>query len=139
VLGWAGLLHEVGCRISRSNYHRHSAYILEHSSAPGFTPSELAHLGQLILGHRGKLKKMESFMHLPAHAIQLLCLRLAVALCNNRRAPEMKGMHLQRDGTHLQLQTPMGWAERFPLSAQLLRDEAEAISKTDWQLQLSLH
>lgn len=138
VLGWAGLLHEVGCRISRSNYHRHSAYILEHSSAPGFAPSELAHLGQLILGHRGKLKKMESFMHLPAHAIQLLCLRLAVALCNNRRAPEMQGMHLQRDGTHLQLQTPMGWAERFPLSAQLLRDEAEAISKTDWQLQLLL-
>ena len=139
MLAWAGLLHEVGCRISRSNYHRHSAYVLEHSNAPGFTPAELAHLGQLVLGHRGKLKKVEAFMHLPAHAVQLLCLRLAVVLCNSRRAPDMEGLQLQRQGQQLLLQTPQGWAQRFPLSAQLLREEAEAISKTDWQLQLHIN
>lgn len=137
-LAWAGLLHEVGCRISRSNYHRHSAYILENSNVPGFAPAELAHLGQLVLGHRGKLKKMEAFMHLPANAEQLLCLRLAVVLCNNRRAPDMQGLQLQRNGKQLLLQTPPGWAQRFPLSAQLLREEAEAVGKTDWQLLLQL-
>lgn len=139
MLAWAGLLHEVGCRISRSNYHRHSAYVLEHSNAPGFTPAELANLGQLVLGHRGKLKKVEAFMHMPAHALQLLCLRLAVVLCNSRRAPDMHGLQLQRQGPQqLLLQTPAGWAQRFPLSAQLLREEAEAISKTDWQLTLQM-
>ncbi|MEG2280801.1 MAG: Ppx/GppA phosphatase family protein [Comamonas sp.] len=137
-LAWAGLLHEVGCRISRSNYHRHSAYILENSNAPGFAPAELAHLGQLVLGHRGKIKKMEAFMHLPANAEQLLCLRLAVVLCNNRRAPDMQGLQLQRNGKQLLLQTPPGWVQRFPLSAQLLREEAEAVGKTDWQLLLQL-
>ena len=138
MLAWAGLLHEVGCRISRSNYHRHSAYILEHSNAPGFTPAELEHLGQLVLGHRGKIKKMEAFMHRPDHALQLLCLRLATVLCNSRRAPDLHGVELQRDGQQLRLQTPAGWAQRFPLSAQLLREEAEAISKSDWQLLLQL-
>lgn len=137
-LAWAGLLHEVGCRISRSNYHRHSAYILEHSNAPGFTPAELEHLGQLVLGHRGKIKKMEAFMHRPDHALQLLCLRLATVLCNSRRAPDLHGVELQRDGQQLRLHTPAGWAQRFPLSAQLLREEAEAISKSDWQLLLKL-
>lgn len=137
-LAWAGLLHEVGCRISRSNYHRHSAYILEHSNAPGFTPAELEHLAQLVLGHRGKLKKMEAFMHRPDHALQLLCLRLATVLCNSRRAPDLHGVELQRDGQQLRLHTPAGWAQRFPLSAQLLREEAEAISKSDWQLLLQL-
>ena len=138
MLAWAGLLHEVGCRISRSNYHRHSAYILEYCNAPGFTPAELAQLGQLVLGHRGKLKKVEAFMHLPANAVQLLCLRLAVVLCNSRRAPDMEGLHLQRRGQQLLLQTPAGWGERFPLRAQLLREEADAVAKTDWQLQLQI-
>jgi len=137
-LAWAGLLHEVGCRISRSNYHRHSAYILEHCNAPGFAPAELAHLGQLVLGHRGKLKKMEAFMHLPAHAEQLLCMRLAIVLCNNRRAPDMQCLTLQRNGKQLLLQTPEGWAQRFPLSTQLLREEADAVDKSDWQLLLQL-
>lgn len=137
-LAWAGLLHEVGCRISRSNYHRHSAYILEHSNAPGFTPAELEHLGQLVLGHRGKIKKMEAFMHRPDHALQLLCLRLATVLCNSRRAPDLHGLELQRQDQQLRLHTPAGWAQRFPLSAQLLHEEAEAISKSDWQLLLQL-
>lgn len=137
-LAWAGLLHEVGCRIARSNYHRHSAYVLEHCNAPGFTPAELDHLGQLVLGHRGKLKKVEAFMHLPANALQLLCLRLAIVLCNSRRAPDMEGLQLQHSGQQLLLQTPQGWALRYPLSTQLLQEEAEAVSKTDWQLLLKL-
>lgn len=135
-LAWAGWLHEVGCRIARNNYHRHSAYVLEHSNPPGFTPAEIEHLCQLVLGHRGKLKKVEAFMHLPAHALQLLCLRLAVVLCNNRRAPDLQGLQLQRQNNCLQLSAPQQWAERYPLSAQLLHDEAAALAKSEWQLQL---
>ncbi len=52
---------------------------------------------------------------------------------------DMQGLQLQRQGPQqLLLQTPAGWAQRFPLSAQLLREEAEAISKTDWQLALQM-
>ncbi|MDO4593529.1 MAG: exopolyphosphatase, partial [Comamonadaceae bacterium] len=105
---------------------------------PGFTPAELAHLQNLVLGHRGKLKKMEAFMHLPSNAEQLLCLRLAAVLCSNRRAPELQGVQLQRRDKQLLLQMPAGWAQRFPLSTQLLREETEAIGKSDWELVLQL-
>lgn len=138
MLAWAGLLHEVGCRISRSNYHRHSAYILENCNAPGFTPAELMHLGQMLLGHRGKLKKVESFMHLPAHAVQLLCLRLAVVLCSSRRPPDLQGLLLQHSGKQLRLQTSADWADRHPLSTKMLHEEAEAVNKSDWQLQIAI-
>ena len=40
-LGWAAQLHEVGCRIAHSGYHRHGAYILEHTDAAGFAQGEL--------------------------------------------------------------------------------------------------
>ena len=136
---WAGLLHEVGCCISRSDYHRHSAYVLTHCQAPGFSHAELAELSQLVLGHRGKLKKMELWMQQPANALQLLCLRLAMALCNARRAPDMQGIALQQThSTKLHLQTPQGWSHNYPRSAQLLQEEAEAVSKTPWQLLLNL-
>ncbi|MEG3000966.1 MAG: exopolyphosphatase, partial [Comamonas sp.] len=137
-LAWAGLLHEVGCRISRSNYHRHSAYILENSNAPGFAPAELAHLGQLVLGHRGKLKKVEDFIGQAPGAMELLALRLAVILCHARQAPQLQGMQLLRRGASFTLRTPAGWARQFPQSAHLLTEEAEAWSKTPWKLQLVL-
>ena len=59
-LAWAGQLHEVGCRISHSDYHRHGAYILDHTNAAGFAMAEMHRLGRLVLGHRGKLRKIEA-------------------------------------------------------------------------------
>jgi len=50
----------------------------------------------------------------------------------------MEGVQLQQQGQQLLLQTAPGWAERYPRSAQLLREEAEAVAKTDWQLLLKL-
>ena len=138
ILAWAGLLHEVGCRVSRNEYHHHSAYILANCQLPGFSATEQEELSQLVLGHRGKLKKMEAWMQTPINAVQLLCLRLAAVLCNTRRAPDMQGVQLARKGMHLYLQTPEGWSGHYPLSTQLLREEAAAIAKSDWTLSLDM-
>ena len=138
LLHWAALLHEVGCRITRSDYHRHSAYVLAHAQLPGFTPAEQEDLSLMVLGHRGKLKKVEAWMQQSDNALQLLCLRLAMALCSARRAPDMQGLQLQRKGQQLTLLAPPDWAARFPLSAQLLHAEAEAVAKTPWKLQVQL-
>ncbi len=58
-LGWAAQLHEIGSAISHSDYHKHGAYILDNADAAGFTMNELHRLGQLVLGHRGKLRKLD--------------------------------------------------------------------------------
>jgi exopolyphosphatase/guanosine-5'-triphosphate,3'-diphosphate pyrophosphatase len=57
---WAAQLHEIGSLISHSDYHKHGAYILDNADAPGFAQPELHRLSLLVLGHRGKLRKLEA-------------------------------------------------------------------------------
>ncbi len=138
-LGWAAALHEIGSHISHSDYHKHGAYILDNADAPGFAQPELHRLGLLVLGHRGKLRKLveadfgdELFVH------QLLCLRLAVILCHARRDPDLKGMQLRASGDQaLSLSLRSDWPRLFPQSAHLLREEVVAWQKTPWSFVLA--
>ena len=57
--GLGGQLHEIGSHISHSDYHKHGAYILDNADALGFSLPELHRLSLLVLGHRGKLRKLE--------------------------------------------------------------------------------
>jgi exopolyphosphatase / guanosine-5'-triphosphate,3'-diphosphate pyrophosphatase len=136
-LDWAAQLHEIGAQISHSDYHKHGAYILDNADAPGFALPELHRLSLLVLGHRGKLRKLEVDFE-DAHFVQqLLALRLAVILCHARRDPDLKGLHLACPSpvTNQFVLTPRpGWAEAYPQSAHLLREEVMAWQKTPWTL-----
>lgn len=138
LLEWAALVHETGQRINRSNYHRHSAYILQQCGAKGFSEAELQQMSLLALGHRGKLKKVEDFIAQAPGAMELLALRLAVIFCHARQAPMLQGLQLSRRGTDFTLRLPTGWSQQFPQSAHLLAEEVDAWSKTSWKLQLVL-
>ena len=139
-LRWAGELHEIGSHISHSDYHKHGAYILDNADAMGFSLSEMHRLSLLVLGHRGKLRKLESTLSDGDLVEQLACLRLAVILCHARRDPELEGMALKRidtDSATLRLSCRSEWAEAFPQSAHLLREEVLAWEKTPWKLELT--
>ncbi|WP_427999896.1 exopolyphosphatase [Acidovorax sp.] len=134
-LDWAARLHEIGCRISHSDYHRHGAYILDNTDAAGFAMPELHRLGILVLGQRGKVRKLvEVDLNDAGFALQLLCLRLAVALCHARRDPDTEGLQLQVKGNRFALAARRGWAAGYPQSAHLLREEMLAWQKTPWEL-----
>ena len=134
-LDWAARLHEIGCRISHSDYHRHGAYILDNTDAAGFAMPELHRLGILVLGQRGKVRKLvEVDLNDAGFALQLLCLRLAVALCHARRDPDTEGLQLQVKGNRFVLAARRGWAAGYPQSAHLLREEMLAWQKTPWEL-----
>jgi exopolyphosphatase/guanosine-5'-triphosphate,3'-diphosphate pyrophosphatase len=139
-LEWAAQLHEIGSQVSHSDYHRHGAYILDHADAPGFALSELHTLSLLVLGHRGKLRKLEADFEDRPFIQQLLCLRLAVILCHARREPDLKGLQLEagaEPGRLFVLNCRPDWAEAFPQSAYLLQEEALAWQKTPWKLVVS--
>ncbi|MEJ6022966.1 exopolyphosphatase [Ramlibacter sp. PS4R-6] len=132
-LGWAARLHEIGNAVSHSDYHKHGAYILDNTDAPGFAVPELHHLGLLVLGHRGKLRKLVDVDFTDALFVhQLLCLRLAVILCHARRDPDAGGLQLAASGKKIALKLPAGWARNYPQSAYLLREEVTAWQKTPW-------
>ncbi len=136
-LQWAAQLHEIGSQISHSDYHKHGAYILDNADAPGFALSELHRLSLLVLGHRGKLRKLEVNFEDRGFIQQLMCLRLAVILCHARRDPDLKGLQFDcgaEPGRIFVLTTRAGWAEAFPQSAHLLREEIVAWQKTPWTL-----
>ena len=136
-LRWAAQLHEIGSHVSHSEYHKHGAYILDHADAPGFALSELHRLSLLVLGHRGKLKKLEANFEDRSFVQQLLCLRIAVILCHARREPDLLGLQVKPDGRSGQtfvLTYRTGWAKAFPQSAHLLQEETLAWQKTPWTL-----
>jgi exopolyphosphatase/guanosine-5'-triphosphate,3'-diphosphate pyrophosphatase len=136
-LGWAAQLHEIGSLISHSDYHKHGAYILDNAEVLGFTQPELHRLGLLVLGHRGKLRKLGTNLHDPVLARQLLCLRLAVILCHARRVPELRGVQLRRVASGFALTLASGWTADYPQSAHLLGEEAVAWQKGPCALTLA--
>ena len=130
---------EIGTRISHSDFHKHGAYILDNADLPGFSMSELHRLSQLILGHRGKLKKLEIELKNPEFMIQLMSLRIAAILCHARRDPDLKGISLKiadDNKTGFVIQCKKSWIQQWPQSAHLLREECIAWQKTIWQLEM---
>ena len=139
-LTWAAQLHEIGSHVSHSDYHKHGAYILDNTDALGFALTELQKLGLLVLGHRGKLRKLVAAdFEDQLFVQQLLVLRLAVALCHARCDPEMAGLSLRQDSWNARqfvLSFPGDWARSFPQSAYLLNEECVAWQKTPWSLRV---
>jgi exopolyphosphatase / guanosine-5'-triphosphate,3'-diphosphate pyrophosphatase len=139
-LNWAAQLHEIGSQISHSDYHKHGAYIIDNIDAAGFAQPELHRLSLLVLGHRGKLRKLDVDFEDRVFVQQLLCLRLAVILCHARRDPDLAGIELETGAEPTRLfvlHCPVGWAARFPQSAWLLQEEVVAWQKTSWTLVVS--
>ncbi|HMN57697.1 MAG TPA: Ppx/GppA phosphatase family protein [Ottowia sp.] len=132
-LGWAAQLHEIGQRIAHVDHHLHGAYILEHTDAAGFALPELQRLSLLVLGQRGKLRKLAGALEDADFALQLMCLRTALALCHARRDPDVAGLALTLQGRRCTVRTRAGWAQAYPQSAYLLREEGKAWARTPWE------
>ena len=54
-LDWAAQCCRIGLSISHSQYHKHSAYLVEHSELSGFTIKERKILAAIVKNHRRKL------------------------------------------------------------------------------------
>lgn len=138
-LSWAARLHEIGNQISHSDYHKHGAYILDNADVSGFSISELHRLSTLVLGHRGKLKKVESQLKNALFTHQLICFRIAVILCHARLDIDETELQLsvsRKNTQQFNLLFPLGWVKKLPQSAHLLHEEMTAWSKTNWSLRI---
>jgi exopolyphosphatase/guanosine-5'-triphosphate,3'-diphosphate pyrophosphatase len=129
-LRWAAALHEIGMQVSHHDHHRHSAYLLAHVDAPGFSQNQLQRLGTLALGQRGGLRKMEAQLADATLLDQLVALRLAVILCHARVPVAAGGPVLKRAGKVLTLRCPASWSEGQARTRYLLKEEAAAWGRT---------
>jgi len=125
-LAWACDLHEMGQMVSHHDHHRHSAYLLAHVDAPGFSQSQQRQIGELVLGQRGGLRKVEAGLASETFAWQVLCLRLAVIKCHARGDVSTTALQLRARGRDGQMVYSARWAELHPRTVYLLAQEAEA-------------
>jgi exopolyphosphatase/guanosine-5'-triphosphate,3'-diphosphate pyrophosphatase len=130
-LGWASDLHEIGLMVSHHDHHRHSAYLMGHVDAPGFSQSQQRRIGDLVLGQRGGLRKLEAQLASERFAWQVLALRLAAIKCHARAPVDAKALRLKRDGRNARLLWGAEWAAAHPRTLHLLREEVEAWSRQD--------
>jgi exopolyphosphatase / guanosine-5'-triphosphate,3'-diphosphate pyrophosphatase len=136
-LRWAADLHEVGLMVSHHDHHRHSAYLVAHVDAAGFSQSQQRRVADLVLGQRGGLRKIDEALTRQGVAWQLLCLRLAVIKCHSRAPVDGDAIDLERRGHNARLRWSPEWASTQPRTLHLLREEAEAWSRSG-ALQLEL-
>lgn len=134
-LGWACELHESGLMVSHHDHHRHSAYLVDHVDAPGFSQSQQRRLGQIVLGQRGGLRKLDAGLDNPVFAAQVMCLRLAAIKCHARSAVDPQALRLRLHGREARLEFAREWADSHPRTLFLLGEEAAAWARGGgWRL-----
>ncbi|HSI59084.1 MAG TPA: Ppx/GppA phosphatase family protein [Ideonella sp.] len=134
---WSAELHELGAMVSHHDHHRHSAYLIAHVDAAGFSQSQQRRLAELALGQRGGLRKVEEALKDEAVRLQMLCLRLAVIKCHARGEIDLQALRLERQGRLLKLRFSPAWADSHPRTLHLLREEADGWNRSGvLQLQL---
>jgi len=123
-LAWAAALHECGFAISHNDYHKHGAYLVEHSDLAGFSTTDQERIAQLILGQRGNLRKVAAALEDPERAGKILALRLAVIFSHARRAIDPPRWTLRSSRGAIELGVDGDWLARHPLTQHLLEEEA---------------
>lgn len=137
-VSWAAKLHEIGISVAYNGFHRHSAYILANADLPGFSRMEQARLAQLVLAHRGQLRKLGEHP-VPESDWPLICaLRLAALLHRSRTDYELPELTLKSRGDAFVLGVPSDWLAENPLTEMALRDELKQWRGTGRELQVRL-
>ena len=129
-LGWVAALHEIGMMVSHHDHHRHSAYLLAHVDAAGFSQSQLRRLGDLVLGQRGGLKKLDARLADDTFLWQLLCLRLAVIKAHAREDVDLDAMLVRRNADAIEVLMTPAWAQEHPRTLYLLHEEAQVWARS---------
>ncbi len=138
-LRWAVRLHEIGLSISHTQFHKHGAYLVEHSDLTGFSRSEQLAVALLVRGHRRKIP-LDEFGTLPEaerETLLQLCIvmRLAILLHHSRAEETLPVFALKAKKRKLTLQFATGWLDAHPLTRADLEQEARYLKKIDYGLE----
>lgn len=135
-LGWAADLHEVGLSIAHNDFHKHTAYVLEHADMPGFSRDDQALLAFLTLEQLGKLDKLKDQLIAKEQRLTLLCLRLSIMLMRRRDNVDPLPLRLHADQTGATIYTDKKWIAAHPLSEFSLRAEQNEWAKAGLTIKL---
>ena len=136
----AAYLHEIGLAISHAGYHRHGAYLLQHSEIAGFSQIDQNHLSHLVAHHRRKLRSdaRVDVMKVGGNKLVYLCLllRLAVLLNHSRSDQMLPAIELTVGNAQQWQLSVSGNAAQWPLLVADLHDEQAQFKHWDVELDI---
>ena len=122
-LQWACRMHETGISVAHSSYHKHSAYILANADMPGFSRRDQARLSRLVLGHRGKLERLQNVPPDEEEWVLIFSLRMAALLHRSRSDSPLPSIEVTRGNRGFQMVFDAEWLAEAPLTAAALTEE----------------
>jgi exopolyphosphatase/guanosine-5'-triphosphate,3'-diphosphate pyrophosphatase len=132
LLSWAAKVHEIGLDIAHYHYHKHGAYLIEHSDLSGFSREDQQMLALLVRGHRRNIPK-DKFAEFGKNGDKLirLCvlLRFAILFHHIRGTQEMPQVELHAAGNHLDVVFPDAWLENNQLTQADFEQEAQWLAR----------
>jgi exopolyphosphatase/guanosine-5'-triphosphate,3'-diphosphate pyrophosphatase len=132
LLRWAAKVHEVGLDIAHYHYHKHGAYLIEHSDLAGFSREDQQMLALLVRGHRRNIPK-DKFADFGIEGIKLirLCvlLRFSILFHHIRGTQEMPQVVLHANDQSFDVLFPDGWLENNQLTQADFALEAEWLAR----------
>ncbi len=140
LLTWAARVHEMGLCIAHSQYHKHGAYLLEHSDLAGFTNPERTLLATLVMSHRRKIRACAfEDLHSPwdkrLPALTAL-LRLSVLFHRSRTSASLPPMKLLARKKSLTLSVPGSWLDAHSLTRADLKREQKYLNAIGYELEI---
>ncbi|MEZ8066962.1 exopolyphosphatase [Vibrio sp. FF145] len=142
LVGWAALLHEVGQSIAFQGYHRHSAYLLKHTTMPGFNTEQQRLISTLVRHQRKAIKRQdlpELSLFSPQQITLLIrILRLAILLNRQRNqalVPDTTLTIEQQDNWGLKGSNSY-WLAQNQLLEYELKEEQQRWQNAGWSLKV---
>lgn len=138
---WAVALHVIGQGIAHSQYHKHSAYIIENGDFAGFSRQDQVLLATLVRSHRKKLSKSR-FKKLPEPWCQdapylTVVLRLAILLHRNRHTHTAPDFKISIQSSKINIVFSDDWLSNAPLTRTDLELEAHYLEDAGFKLLFS--
>lgn len=142
LLGWSARLHEMGLEVAHSQYHRHGAYLLQHSDMLGFHRNEQRILACIVGAHRRKLNTDSIAGRAPKgwarRVISLsILLRLAVLFNRSRSYGFPDALKITVNNHSISLGLTEAWLQQNPLTCADLEQEKTHLGNGGYQLELS--
>ncbi|MGZ8163507.1 MAG: exopolyphosphatase [Methylobacter sp.] len=140
-LNWAADLHEIGQDIAHSQYHKHSAYIIENGDFAGFSRQDQLLLSTIVKSHRRKFSrshfnKLPSPWNIDAPNLTVI-LRLSVLLHRNRQEHVLPDFKISLIKSKIRVQFPANWLAQAPLTHADLVLEADYLKPAGFKLEFS--
>ncbi|MGD8175167.1 exopolyphosphatase [Marinimicrobium sp. ARAG 43.8] len=139
LLGWAAYLYTVGLDISHTDYHKHSAYIIDNVDLAGCSKAEQAQLAVLALAHRKRFPAKKFPMDNTDLVRLAVLLRLAVIFNRAQNKGALPALALTCEAQRLSVTLPEEWLANNPLTQADLENEADYLRDIGYELALTTH